>query len=167
MRNCTWSSVSFWHFTILFKSAPIRWVTRYLENRSQTKMLLLCKTPERIWKLLSLQKYPEVCAIEIIDLSELSFFEVLKQPCLSWKTVSSSLHLHAQAILSMELYAKKSSCMCTRKHRQPETTFKADLKPSRKHGCFNIWEGKFCLCNFLCKTSLSNALQNSIQHFWD
>lgn len=30
MRNCTWSSVSFWHFTMLLRSAPIRWVTRYL-----------------------------------------------------------------------------------------------------------------------------------------
>lgn len=30
MRNCTWSSVSFWHFTMLLRSAPIKWVTRYL-----------------------------------------------------------------------------------------------------------------------------------------
>lgn len=30
MRNCTWSSVSFWHFTMLFRSAPIRCVTKYL-----------------------------------------------------------------------------------------------------------------------------------------
>lgn len=30
MRNCTWSSVSFWHLTMLLRSAPIRWVTRYL-----------------------------------------------------------------------------------------------------------------------------------------
>lgn len=33
MRNCTWSSVSFWHLTMLLRSAPIRWVTRYLPNR--------------------------------------------------------------------------------------------------------------------------------------
>lgn len=33
MRNCTWSSVSFWHLTMLLRSAPIRWVTRYLPIR--------------------------------------------------------------------------------------------------------------------------------------
>jgi len=32
-RNCTWSSVNFWVLTMLLRSAPIRCVTRYLDNQ--------------------------------------------------------------------------------------------------------------------------------------
>lgn len=39
MRNCTWSSVSFWHFTMLFRSAPIRCVTKYLWTKKETQRL--------------------------------------------------------------------------------------------------------------------------------
>jgi len=34
-RNWTWSSLSFWVFTMLFRSAPIRCVTRYLQWRDR------------------------------------------------------------------------------------------------------------------------------------
>lgn len=37
MRNCTWSSVSFWHFTMLLRSAPIKWVTRYLPITGESR----------------------------------------------------------------------------------------------------------------------------------
>ena len=33
-RNCTWSSVNFWVLTMLLRSAPIKCVTRYLEQTS-------------------------------------------------------------------------------------------------------------------------------------
>lgn len=62
MRNCTWSSVSFWHFTMLLRSAPIKWVTRYLPSikdcqhiqtatniRRDVTVLSLCKTPDGQW----------------------------------------------------------------------------------------------------------------------
>lgn len=38
MRNCTWSSVSLWHFTTLLRSAPIRCVTKYLSIIKHAKI---------------------------------------------------------------------------------------------------------------------------------
>lgn len=50
MRNWTWSSVSFWHLTILLRSAPIRWVTRYLLKHSHhdtaSSQIMTLKTKE-------------------------------------------------------------------------------------------------------------------------
>lgn len=37
MRNWTWSSVSFWHLTMLLRSAPIRCVTKYLKNTKSSQ----------------------------------------------------------------------------------------------------------------------------------
>ena len=55
MRNCTWSSVSFWHFTILLRSAPIKWVTRYLPSIKDSQHIQTATNIRRHVTLVTLQ----------------------------------------------------------------------------------------------------------------